>query len=57
MLGAFGHTPDSAFREMFRQLDVDEWFRHAGVDEDAARAIVTWRGHVDASPRASGQDN
>lgn len=47
VLATFGHTPDSAFRGMYRQLDVDTWFRHAGVDEDAVRAIVTWRGHVD----------
>ena len=33
VLAAFGHTPDSSFREMYRQLDVDEWIRHAGVDE------------------------
>ena len=57
VLAAFGHTPDSAFREMYRQLDVDEWFRHAGVDEDAARAIATWRGHVGASPSGSRKDN
>ncbi|MBD7957379.1 tyrosine-protein phosphatase [Microbacterium sp. Sa4CUA7] len=57
VLAAFGHTPDSAFREMYRQLDVDEWFRHAGIDEDTARSIVTWRGHVDSSPGGSWQDN
>lgn len=57
VLAAFGHTPESAFRGMYRQLDVDEWFRHARVDEDAARAIVTWRGHVDASPGGSGEDD
>ncbi len=48
VLAAFGHTPDSAFREMYRGLDLDEWFRHAGVDEDVVRAIVTWRGHVES---------
>lgn len=52
VLAAFGHTPDSVFREMYRQLDVDEWIRHAGIDEDDARSIFTWRGHVAASPRA-----
>lgn len=57
VLAAFGHTPDSAFRELYRQLDLDKWFRHAGVDEEAARTIVTWRGHVDSSPRASWKDN
>ncbi|MCR2794256.1 tyrosine-protein phosphatase [Microbacterium sp. zg.Y625] len=51
VLAAFGHTPESAFRGMYRELDVDEWFRHAGVGEDAVRAIVTWRGHVDARPQ------
>ncbi|MDN3497510.1 tyrosine-protein phosphatase [Planococcus sp. APC 4015] len=48
VLAAFGHTPDSAFRDMYRRLDVSEWLRHAGVDEDAARPILTWRGRVDA---------
>jgi len=53
VLAAFGHTPESAFREMYRHLDVDGWFRHAGIDEGAARSIVTWRGHVDASPHGA----
>lgn len=48
VLAAFDRTPESAFREMYRSLDVDEWFRHAGVDVGVARAIATWRGHVDA---------
>jgi hypothetical protein len=47
VLAAFGHTAESAFRDMYRQLDVEAWFRHAGVDEDVARAILTWRGRVD----------
>jgi hypothetical protein len=46
VLAAFGHTPDSAFREMYRQLDPDAWFRHAAIGEDALHAITTWRGHV-----------
>lgn len=48
VLARFGHTPESAFREMYRHLDVDAWFQHAGVDEHTARAIRTWRGHIDA---------
>ena len=46
VLAAHGHTPESAFRAMYRRLDVTAWFRHAGVDEDVARAITTWRGHA-----------
>ncbi|MDE0546353.1 tyrosine-protein phosphatase [Microbacterium sp. C7(2022)] len=56
VLEAFGHTPDSAFREMYRQLDVHEWFRHAGIDGDDARTILTWRGHVTASADAARSD-
>jgi protein-tyrosine phosphatase len=52
VLAAFGHTADSAFREMYRQLDVDQWIDHAGIGEDDARSILTWRGHVTVSPRA-----
>lgn len=48
VLGRFGHTADSAFREMYRQLDVDQWFRHARVDEETERAIVTWRAKTPA---------
>lgn len=49
VLTAFGYTADSAFREMYRQLDVDEWFRHAGVDIYVVRSIFTWRGHIAAN--------
>ncbi|WP_296194988.1 tyrosine-protein phosphatase [uncultured Microbacterium sp.] len=52
VLATFGHTPESAFREMYRQLDVEEWFGHARVDEDDASSIFTWRGHVAARPGA-----
>ena len=43
VLGRFGHTADSAFRAMYRQLDLHDWLRHAGVDAATERAIVTWR--------------
>ncbi|MDW4574282.1 tyrosine-protein phosphatase [Microbacterium sp. M3] len=43
VLGRFGHTADSAFRAMYRQLDLHDWLRHAGVDAATERAIMTWR--------------
>lgn len=46
VLGRFGHTADSAFRAMYRQLDLDDWFGRAIVDPATARAAMTWRGHV-----------
>lgn len=49
VLATFGHTPDSAFRAMYRALDVDEWFSHADVDPGTVRAVTTWRGRIDPS--------
>lgn len=46
ILTAFGHTAESAFREMYRALDLEEWFRLAEVDADTQRAIASWRGHA-----------
>jgi len=48
VLDRFGHSADSAFRTMYRQLDLDEWFRLADLDADTERTILTWRGQVDA---------
>lgn len=45
VLGRFGHTADSAFRTMYRQLELDDWFR-THLDAQTARAITTWRGQA-----------
>lgn len=44
VLARFGHTPDSAFRTMYEDLDVDEWFRRAQADDQTREAVRTWRG-------------
>lgn len=45
VLGRFDHTAETAFREMYRELelDLDEWLR-THLDAETARAITTWRG-------------
>ena len=43
VLGRFGHTPDSAFRAMYRRFELDDWLR-THVDAQTALAISTWRG-------------
>ncbi|WP_431779284.1 tyrosine-protein phosphatase [Microbacterium aurantiacum] len=56
VLDAHGHTADSAFRAAYARLDVENWVRHAGLDDATVRAVTTWRGHVlpDAVSRAPG---
>jgi protein-tyrosine phosphatase len=44
ILTRFGHTPESAFRAMYRELDLQAWFRHAEVDDRTRDSIATWRG-------------
>lgn len=44
ILERHGHTADSAFREMYRSLDLDEWFGKAAVSTQTRAAIETWRG-------------
>lgn len=46
ILGRFGHTPDSAFRDMYENLRIDDWFAEAGLDRETRTAIETWRGAV-----------
>lgn len=46
ILGRFGHTPDSAFRDMYENLRIDDWFTEAGLDHETRTAITTWRGAV-----------
>lgn len=50
ILGRFGHTPASAFRDMYEHLDLDTWFRGAGVDGSTRAAIETWRGATPPRP-------
>lgn len=50
ILDRFGHTAESAFRDMYENLDLDEWFSEAHVDNQTRIAIETWRGT--ARPRA-----
>lgn len=44
ILHRFGHTPESAFREMYADLDLDDWFRRSRIDPHTRAAIETWRG-------------
>lgn len=46
VLSSFGHTPDSAFRETYQGIDLDNWFDEAGVSPNTRRALHTWRGSV-----------
>lgn len=46
VLSEFGHTPDSAFRETYQSIDLDDWFDAAGVAPSTRRALRTWRGAV-----------
>lgn len=47
VLASFGHTPESAFRAMYRELDVRAWLRDAGIPEHVVHAVLTWRGRVE----------
>jgi protein tyrosine/serine phosphatase len=49
ILDGFGHTPESAFRAMYRQLDLDAWFR-AHLDDHTANVVRTWRGSAAPAP-------
>lgn len=49
ILRRFGHTPDSAFRDMYEHLDLDAWFRAADVDRSTRAVIETWRGAAPAN--------
>lgn len=46
ILDRFGHTAESAFRDMYENLDLDEWFDEAHVDAETRVAVETWRGTV-----------
>ncbi|MFT4163782.1 MAG: tyrosine-protein phosphatase [Microlunatus sp.] len=44
VLDRFGHTAESAFREMYETLDLEAWFDEARVDTETRAPIQTWRG-------------
>lgn len=46
ILARFEHTPESAFRAAYRDLDIDEWFARARVEDSTRVAVSTWRGRV-----------
>jgi protein-tyrosine phosphatase len=55
VLTRFGHDPESAFRGMYEDLDLDAWFRDAAVSDDTIEAVRTWRGAVVGSVRPTAQ--
>ena len=44
VLGRFGHTAESAFRDMYGNLDLEAWFRESCIAPETRAAIETWRG-------------
>jgi len=44
ILHRFGHTAESAFRDMYAKLDLDRWFSRSNLDSSTRVAIETWRG-------------
>ncbi|MFJ6679990.1 tyrosine-protein phosphatase [Microbacterium sp. NPDC091382] len=49
VLDRFAHTPESAFRDMYRRLDLDAWL-DAHADAATAEAVTTWRGAIPSAP-------
>lgn len=45
-LEAFGHTPDSAFRQVYEGIYLAGWFEAAGLSVGTRTAVHTWRGAV-----------
>lgn len=48
----FGHTPESAFRTMYDELDVPTWLDLVQADDNARHALLTWRGTAPPLPPA-----
>jgi len=40
----FGHTAESAFRDMYGNLDLEAWFSESCIAPETRVAIETWRG-------------
>lgn len=51
ILHRFGHTAETAFRDVYQNLDLTEWFGQAEVDHATRLAITTWRGSVQRDSR------
>lgn len=51
ILDQFGHTAESAFRDMYTNLDLDLWFKRSNVGATTRAAIETWRGAADTPDR------
>ncbi|WEK59795.1 MAG: tyrosine-protein phosphatase [Candidatus Microbacterium colombiense] len=47
ILARFGHTADTAFRDAYRNIDLDAWFDRAELDRTTRNAIRTWRGAIE----------
>ncbi|HXH36793.1 MAG TPA: tyrosine-protein phosphatase [Plantibacter sp.] len=52
ILNRFGHTAESAFRDMYANLDLEIWFRESNVEPSTRVAIKTWRGAAASLDRA-----
>lgn len=46
VLARFGHSPESAFIDMYDELDLENWFQLASIDGATRTAIGSWRGAV-----------
>ncbi|MGM1017197.1 MAG: tyrosine-protein phosphatase [Actinomycetota bacterium] len=52
ILEGFGHTAESAFRDMYLNLNVEEWLTDSGIEPQTRVAIETWRGAAAPTTRA-----
>lgn len=52
ILHRFGHTAESAFRDMYTNLDLDLWFSESSIATSTRAAIETWRGSAAPTIRA-----
>jgi protein-tyrosine phosphatase len=51
----FGHSPDSAIRQTYDRIYLDDWFDAAGVSANTRAQLRTWRGAVVEIPIAKEQ--
>lgn len=47
ILARFGHTAETAFRDAYQDLDINEWFGQTDIDHATRLAVTTWRGSVE----------
>ncbi|MFV0634167.1 tyrosine-protein phosphatase [Demequina sp.] len=55
ILERFGHTPESAFLEMYAQLNITFLLHAADLDLATRAATLTWRGHASPATTATRQ--